>query len=124
MSVWNGPNEGDWSVFAMKVVEQRDEAQQDLYEARKELAALKAERDRLRSDLSEADLAFAREAGAAQERSEIREQIFRMIVAADPDVDTTSLMRRIRGLIGEREAIAKVKAECKVFEPWGTDEAE
>ena len=32
MSVLDGPGEGTWSVFAMKVVEERDEARRDLGE--------------------------------------------------------------------------------------------
>jgi hypothetical protein len=51
MSVLDGPGEGTWSVFAMKVVEERDEARADFANAcdvgrRQEARAEKAERER------------------------------------------------------------------------------
>jgi hypothetical protein len=41
MSTLNGPSEGTWSVFALKVVEERDRAQQQLQEAKQEIIRLK-----------------------------------------------------------------------------------
>jgi hypothetical protein len=51
MSVLNGPGEGTWSVFAMKVTEERDEARYQLQEEKKKVAdlekrLLEAERER------------------------------------------------------------------------------
>jgi uncharacterized coiled-coil DUF342 family protein len=46
MSVLNGPGEGTWSVFAQKVVEERDAL-------REEVAKLRAERRQLRARLVE-----------------------------------------------------------------------
>jgi len=40
MSVLNGPGEGTWSVFAAKVVEERDEARHERDEARQRLERL------------------------------------------------------------------------------------
>jgi predicted nucleic acid-binding Zn-ribbon protein len=41
MSILNGPSDGTWSVFASKVVRERDDARYERDEARKELAAAK-----------------------------------------------------------------------------------
>lgn len=41
MSVLDGPSDGTWSVFASKVVRERDDARYERDEARKELAAAK-----------------------------------------------------------------------------------
>lgn len=41
MSVLDGPGEGTWSVFASKVVEQRDELRDRLSEARAEVERLR-----------------------------------------------------------------------------------
>jgi hypothetical protein len=47
MSVLDGPGEGTWSVFAMKVVEERDEARAELATAKAEIEALKYPRSYL-----------------------------------------------------------------------------
>ena len=52
MSIKDGPGEGTWSVFAQKVVEERDAA-------REEVARLRAQRDDLLS-VCEATLLFCR----------------------------------------------------------------
>jgi hypothetical protein len=49
MSVLDDPSEGTWSVFASKVVRERDEARYERDEARDELAAMAAERDKWRA---------------------------------------------------------------------------
>lgn len=47
MSVLDGPGEGTWSVFAQKVVEERDRAREELAEVRAELDALRFPRSYL-----------------------------------------------------------------------------
>jgi hypothetical protein len=42
MSVLNGPSEGTWSVMAGKWLEERDQARQELYEAKLEIDRLKS----------------------------------------------------------------------------------
>jgi len=42
MSVLNGPSEGTWSVMAGKWLEERDQAKQELYEAKLEIDRLKS----------------------------------------------------------------------------------
>jgi hypothetical protein len=42
MSVLDGPGEGTWSVFALKAVEERDEARERLQDALKRIEQLKA----------------------------------------------------------------------------------
>jgi phage shock protein A len=65
MSVLNGPGEGTWSVFAMKVVEERDEARAEVERLR---TALDVEReskrvlDRQVSSLRQKVAAFEAEA--------------------------------------------------------------
>lgn len=58
MSVFSGPSEGTWSVFAMKVVEERDRAREDY-------ASLEADAGRvvlayLRGDRAELDQAVSK----------------------------------------------------------------
>ena len=58
MSVLNGPGEGTWSVFAGKVVQERDEARRERDEARRERDDALRERDdalRERAALPERD---------------------------------------------------------------------
>lgn len=43
MSVLDGPGEGTWSVFAMKVVEERDEARAEVERLRERVQQLEAE---------------------------------------------------------------------------------
>lgn len=43
MSVLDGPGEGTWSVFAMKVAEERDEARAEVERLRERVKRLEAE---------------------------------------------------------------------------------
>jgi len=51
MSVLNGPSEGTWSVMAGKWLEERDQARQELYEAKLEIDRLKSVIKNLESSL-------------------------------------------------------------------------
>ena len=60
LSIWNGPNQGDWSVFAGEVVAERDKLREELAEAiyshqrtNATLAALEDKEDKVNALLSE-----------------------------------------------------------------------
>ena len=53
MSLSDGPGEGTWSVFAQKVVEERDEAREQLADVRKQLEATKLALRKARAALLE-----------------------------------------------------------------------
>jgi len=54
MSVLDGPGEGTWSVFALKVVQEREELRFKLDEAVRERDVLLEDNERLLSDLHDA----------------------------------------------------------------------
>ena len=103
MSVLDGPGEGTWSVFAAKVVEERDEARADFANAcdvgrRQEARAEKAGRER---DELRAQLAFLREEYGVN--------------ADNGTLTRDALEQKIQVLLHERRQLRARLVECR---PW------
>ena len=103
MSVLDGPGEGTWSVFAAKVVEERDEARADFANAcdvgrRQEARAEKAGRER---DELRAQLAFLREEYGVN--------------ADNGTLTRDALEQKIEVLLHERRQLRARLVECR---PW------
>lgn len=84
MSIKDGPGEGTWSVFAQKVVEERDAAREEVARLRAEVAALRAERDDARAENAQLRQEYENLIGAAADRDVARRgQIDSLVEAAD-----------------------------------------